>query len=74
MNAGTSLLIVFGALFLIVIILIIWAIAIYNGLVGKQEMVNESWSSIDTLLKRGFNLKENLVLYLKNTLNTKQKL
>ena len=46
MSAGTAILIVFGVLFLIVIILIIWAIAIYNGLVGKRKLVNEGWSSI----------------------------
>ena len=51
MSAGTAILIVFGVLFLIVIILIIWAIAIYNGLVGKRELVNEGWSSIDVQLK-----------------------
>ena len=65
MSAGTPLLIVFGALFLIVIILIIWAIAIYNGLVGKKELVNESWSSIDIQLKRRFNLMENLLAVAK---------
>ena len=61
MSAGTAILIVFSVLFLIVIILIIWAIAIYNGLVGKRELVNEGWSSIDVQLKRRFNLRKNLV-------------
>ena len=51
MSAGTAILIVFGVLFLIVIISIIWAIAIYNGLVGKRELVNQGWSSIDVQLK-----------------------
>ena len=51
MSAGIAILIVFGVLFLIVIILIIWAIAIYNGLVGKRELVNDGWSSIDVQLK-----------------------
>ena len=65
MSADTALLIVFGVLFLIVIILFIWAIAIYNGLVSKRELVNEGWSSIDVQLKRRFNLIKNLVRVVK---------
>ena len=65
MSAGTAILIVFGVLFFIVIISIIWAIAIYNGLVGKRELVNEGWSSIDVQLKRRFNLIKNLVSVVK---------
>ena len=52
MSAGTAILIVFGVIFLFVIISIIWAISIYNGLVSKRELVNEGWSSIDVQLKR----------------------
>ena len=47
------------------IISIIWAIAIYNGLVSKRELVNEGWSSIDVQLKRRFNLIKNLVTVVK---------
>tara|TARA_A200000113_G_scaffold202666_1_gene197236 strand:- start:411 stop:995 length:585 start_codon:yes stop_codon:yes gene_type:complete len=65
MSAGTAILIVFGVLFFIVITSIIWAIAIYNGLVGKRELVNEGWSSIDVQLKRRFNLIKNLVSVVK---------
>ena len=65
MSAGTAILILFGVLFFIVIISIIWAIAIYNGLVGKRELVNEGWSSIDVQLKRRFNLIKNLVSIVK---------
>ena len=65
MSAGTAILIIFGVIFLFVIIIIIWAIAIYNGLVGKRELVNEGWSSIDVQLKRRFNLIKNLVSVVK---------
>ena len=65
MSAGTAILIFFGVIFLFMIILIIWAIAIYNGLVGKRELVNEGWSSIDVQLKRRFNLIKNLVTFVK---------
>ena len=65
MSAGTAILIVFGVLFFNMIILIIWAISIYNGLVGKRELLNEGWSSIDVQLKRRFNLIKNLVTIVK---------
>ena len=41
MSAGTAILTVFGVIFALVLVLIIWAIAIYNGLVSKRELVNE---------------------------------
>ena len=69
MSAGTAILIVFGVLFFIVIISIIWAIAIYNGLVSKRELVNEGWSSIDVQLKRRFNLIKNLGSVVKPIIN-----
>ena len=65
MGAGTAILTVFGVIFLFLIILIIWAISIYNGLVGKRELVNEGWSSIDVQLKRRFNLIKNLISVVK---------
>ena len=65
MGAGTAILTIFGVIFVLLLVLIIWAIAIYNGLVGKRELVNEGWSSIDVQLKRQFNLIKNLVTVVK---------
>ena len=65
MSAGTAILIIFGIIFLFLIISIILAISIYNGLVSKRELVNEGWSSIDVQLKRRFNLIKNLVTVVK---------
>ena len=65
MSAGTAILTVFGVIFALVLVLIIWAIAIYNGLVSKRELVNEGQSSIDVQLKRRFNLIKNLVTVVK---------
>ena len=65
MSAGTAMLTVFGVIFILVLLLIIWAISIYNGLVSKRELVNEGWSSIDVQLKRRFNLIKNLVTVVK---------
>ena len=65
MSAGTAILTIFGVIFALLLVLIIWAVAIYNGLVGKRELVNEGWSSIDVQLKRRFNLIKNLVTVVK---------
>ena len=53
------------ALFLIPAILflmpILWFIGTYNGLVRLRNHVRESWSGIDTELKRRYDLVPNLV-------------
>ncbi|HDS29206.1 MAG TPA: LemA family protein, partial [Candidatus Acetothermia bacterium] len=40
---------------------LIWAIGIYNGLIRARQHVKESWSAIDTELKRRYDLIPNLV-------------
>ncbi len=46
---------------IIVGILLIWAIAIYNGLITLRNRVKEAWSDIDVQLKRRYDLIPNLV-------------
>jgi len=41
--------------------LVVWAVALYNRLVRKKNMVEEGWSGIDVQLKRRSNLIPNLV-------------
>lgn len=43
------------------VILIVAAIAIYNGLVTRRNQVQNAWSQIDVQLKRRFDLVPNLV-------------
>lgn len=45
----------------VVIVLIIWFIAVYNGLIRLRNRVDESWSDIDVQLKRRYDLIPNLV-------------
>jgi len=45
----------------IVVILLIWAIAAYNGFVTLTQRVKEAWSDIDVQLKRRYDLIPNLV-------------
>ena len=43
------------------VLLVIWAINIYNKLVSKRNMVEEGWSSIDVQLKRRSDLIPSLI-------------
>lgn len=45
----------------IVIVLAIWLIAVYNGLIRLRNQVDESWSDIDVQLKRRHDLIPNLI-------------
>lgn len=49
------------AIIIIIGIIIIWLVAIYNGLVKGRQQVDESWSDIDVQLKRRYDLIPNLV-------------
>jgi LemA protein len=52
-----AILIVLG----IIAVLVIWAVAIYNGLIRLKNRVDEAWSDIDVQLKRRYDLIPNLV-------------
>ena len=49
----------------VVIVVLAWAIAIYNGLVQLKNRVDEAWSDIDVQLKRRYDLIPNLVSTVK---------
>lgn len=51
------------ALILLVVVVLVglWIVSIYNGLVRRKNMVAEAWSGIDTQLKRRADLIPNLV-------------
>lgn len=46
---------------LIVVLLVIWVIAVFNGLVRSRFRVREAWSDIEVQLKRRYDLIPNLV-------------
>ncbi len=48
-------------LIIIIIAIILWIIAIYNGLIRLKNRVDEAWSDIDVQLKRRYDLIPNLV-------------
>ena len=45
----------------VIVLLIVWAVLIYNNLVKNTNLVKEGWSGIETQLKRRANLIPNLV-------------
>ena len=45
----------------LVAIFVLWAIALYNGLVSRRNETKNSWSQIDVQLKRRYDLIPNLV-------------
>lgn len=45
----------------IIVLLVIWVIAIYNGLVRFRNQVKNAWSQIDVQLKRRHDLIPNLI-------------
>src|SRR5436190_7710153 len=45
----------------VVVAIVIWAIAIYNGLVALRNRFKNSWAQIDVQLKRRYDLIPNLV-------------
>jgi LemA protein len=53
----TALYIVLG----VVVLLILFVIAVYNGLVRKRIRCDEAWSQIDVQLKRRYDLIPNLI-------------
>jgi LemA protein len=45
----------------VLVLLVIWAVMLYNGLVRLRVQADQSWSDIDTQLKRRYDLIPNLV-------------
>src|SRR5688572_30343844 len=49
----------------VVLIPVLWVIVQYNSLVGLRNYISESWSNVDTELKRRYDLIPNLVATVK---------
>ena len=54
-------LIVLGVVAFIALVIVLWGVAVYNGLVGRRNTVKESWAQIDVQLKRRYDLIPNIV-------------
>lgn len=45
----------------VIAVLIVWLIAVYNGLITSKNRTEEAWSDIDVQLKRRYDLIPNLI-------------
>lgn len=45
----------------LLVLVLLWAVATYNGLISRRNMVSEGWSGIEAQLKRRADLIPNLV-------------
>ncbi|HTM68997.1 MAG TPA: LemA family protein [Candidatus Binatia bacterium] len=58
MGTLNAIMIVLG---LLVVVVVAWLIAVYNGLITLRNRTDEAWSDIDVQLKRRYDLIPNLV-------------
>lgn len=58
----------------VLVIIVLWLIAVYNGLVRLRNRVREGWSDIDVQLKRRHDLIPNLVNSVKGYLTHEREL
>jgi LemA protein len=56
----------------VVVLLLIWAVAVYNSLVAQRNMVKNAWAQIDVQLKRRHDLIPNLVEVVKDYMDYEQ--
>lgn len=45
----------------VIAVILLYFIAVYNGLIARKNQVREAWSTIDTQLKRRYDLIPNLI-------------
>ena len=56
----------------IVVVVVLWAIAVYNSLVSRRNQSQNAWSQIDVQLKRRHDLIPNLVQVVKDAIGYEQ--
>ncbi len=45
----------------VIAVLLLYFVAVYNGLIARRNQVREAWSTVDTQLKRRYDLIPNLI-------------
>lgn len=57
--------VIFIVILVLILIPVFWVVVQYNSLVGLRNFISESWSNVDTELKRRYDLIPNLVATVK---------
>lgn len=57
----------------IIVVLAFWGVSSYNGLINKQENVNQAWAQVENQYQRRSDLIPNLVNTVKGAANFEQK-
>jgi LemA protein len=60
-SAGVAILVVFAVIAVVVLLVVLWGVFTYNGLVRLRNLVQEAWKQIDVELTRRHDLIPNLV-------------
>jgi len=58
---------VLGALALVVVVFALWAVGVYNGIVGRNEAVSKAWATVESQYQRRLDLIPNLVETVKGS-------
>ena len=45
----------------VIAVILLYFIAVYNGLIARRNQVREAWATVDTQLKRRYDLIPNLI-------------
>ena len=53
----------------LIVVVAMWVVGLYNGLVGLRNQVKEAWAQVDVQLKRRFDLIPNLLETVKGYMN-----
>jgi LemA protein len=61
MSAGKILLAILGFFIVIGLIVVLWAVGAYNGLVGRQQAMDKQWAQVQNVYQRRADLIPNLV-------------
>ena len=56
----------------VIVLIGLWAVSVYNGLVGGRNQAQTAWSQIDVQLKRRHDLIPNLVQVVKDAMGYEQ--
>lgn len=56
----------------IVVVIALWGVSTYNGLVSKNESVTNQWAQVETVYQRRFDLIPNLVESVKGVMRQEQ--